>query len=151
MPDTSLTIEPASAPEVQQSAEDERTARDLAVVDALDRGVSYREICKTHGIAIGTVANIAERYAQFNEGAVSKLMQAKSLRMLAHWERAAETGAEFGKHAAAKEWLTHSLALKPVQSDSGSGAKVAVIIGVPGSPLDQPTTQVIVSQQDTDK
>lgn len=53
------------------------------------------------------------------------------------------TGAAAGKHAPAKEWLTHARALEPVQIEQPQGAKVAIIIGQPGAPIMPEGVQVL--------
>lgn len=131
---------------VQLSGDDELEQRQLAILDALAAGTPYREIAATHRISIASLSKIAQRMAELDKGAVAKLMQSKALRMLEHWERAAETGAESGKHAAAKEWLTHSKALEPVSTESSQGAKVAIMIGMPGQPAGPDPTQVLTVQ-----
>lgn len=136
---------------VQLTPDEEKALRDADILAALDRGEPYREIVKRFGLSFASVSRLAHRHAELETETMPKLMALKKLHAVDAWFRSMDVAADQGKHAPAKEWLTHAGVLAPVQSDSGSGAKVAVIIGVPGSPLDQPTTQVIVSQQDTDK
>lgn len=136
---------------VQLTAEQEREARQLQIMDALSRGESYAEIQARFTCSSATIAAIAKRMADFESGAVAKLMSVKALDMINLWQDAAVNGAKTGKHAPAKDWLLHARVLDPVQSDSGSGAKVAVIIGAPGQPVTLPNVQVITSQSVSDE
>lgn len=131
---------------VQQSRDHER---ELAILDALSRGVPYREISATHKISLGGLTRIAQRYAELEAGAVAKLMQSKALDMLGHWESAAIAGAKAGKHAPAKDWMIHAKALDPIQQTGESRVGVAVIIGTPGQPIDLPSVQVVDITRDS--
>lgn len=131
---------------VQQSRDHER---ELAILDALSRGVPYREISATHKISLGGLTRIAQRYAELEAGAVAKLMQSKALDMLGHWESAAIAGAKAGKHTPAKDWMIHAKALDPIQQTGESRVGVAVIIGTPGQPIDLPSVQVIDTSVDS--
>lgn len=126
--------------------DEEQAQRDSAILAALDRGEPYRKISAEHGIAISTLSHIASRRAKLESGKIAKLMQAKALEALEAWEEAMHSGAKQGKHAAAKEWLTHARALDPVGNDTGNGAKVAIIIGQPGQPVGMESLQVIHTQ-----
>ncbi len=136
---------------VQQSDDTETRTRELEILDALARRVPYREISDTYKISLGSLTAIAKRTAEIESGAVAKLMQTRALDAIDLWHAAMINGAINGKHAPAKDWLLHAKVLDPVQSDSGSGAKVAVIIGAPGQPVTLPNVQVITSQSLSDE
>ncbi len=129
--------------EVQQSPQTERDARDLAIIEALQRGEPYRKICAEHRISLGSLSVLAQRLASMEREGVAKLMALKSLDALEHWQQAMISGAKQGKHAPARDWLIHAKALEPLTSDTQAGAKVAVIIGMPGSPVELPSVQVL--------
>jgi len=112
-------------------------------MDALSRGESYAEIQKRFTCSSATVAAIAKRMAEFESGAVAKLMSIKTLDMINHWESAAISGAKNGKHAPAKDWLLHARVLDPVQQTGESRTQIAVIIGTHDQPIDLPSVQVI--------
>lgn len=135
---------------VQQSSSSITSVRDKLILDALRRGEPYREIAKTYSASLTTVVAIARQLDSFDKEGVAKFMALNALEMLDTWKDAAINGAKAGKHAPAKDWLLHAKVLDPVQSDSGSGAKVAVIIGAPGQPVTLPNVQVIASQSVTD-
>lgn len=136
-----------SAPLVHLTAEQEKDLRNADILARLGRGEPYRKIVEECGVAFATVSRIAQSQADLEVGAIAKLMQSKALRMLELWEEAAESGAKAGKHAPAKEYLTHAKALEPVSSDAQHGAKVAILIGMPGSPVTHEVMQVIDTQQ----
>ena len=124
--------------------------RDLDILDALSHGTPYREISQRFRVSITTLSTIAKRQAELESGAIANLMKTETLTMLDAWKDAALAGVAAGKHAAAKEWLTHSRVLAPILSDGGNqGAKVAIIIGQPGQPVDPLSLQVIDIQEDS--
>lgn len=135
-----------SVPAVTLSPEQQLEIRNADILARLDRGEGYRGIAEAHRISFQTIAKIAHAQQSLETGAIAKLMQSKALAALEHWETAMESGAKQGKHAAARDWLTHSKALEPVQSDAQSGAKVAILIGMPGQPIDGLSLQVIDSK-----
>lgn len=138
---------------IQQSTDATTSTRELEILDALARRVPYREISETYRISLGSLTAIAKRTAELESGAVAKLMQTKALDAIDLWYESMVNSAKAGRHAPAKDWLLHARVLDPVQSDSGSGAKVAVIIGGQGSPVSLPNVQVLTSQSvsgDTD-
>lgn len=132
---------------VQMSDEDKRLVRNAQILTRLGSGALYREIAAEFGVSIATVANVANAERGLEQGAIAKLMQAKTLQALEHWETAMESAAKQGKHAAARDWLTHSKALEPVGNEASGGAKVAIVIGMPGSPVGVDSPQVITVQQ----
>lgn len=131
---------PAAVQQCQVSIHDTREAE---ILDALHRGMTYTEIAQTYRASKTTIARIAHQMDAFDQGTVAKLMSIKALGALDAWETAMKTGAAMGKHAAAKDWLTHARVLDPVQSDASSGAKVTIIIGSDVSPLTPDLPQVI--------
>lgn len=131
---------------VQQTDPAVAEARQVAILDALARGTPWREICAAERCSFSTVARIAKRHAELETGAIARLMQSRALSALEHWETAMESGAKSGKHAPARDWLLHAGAIAPLQSDQGSGAKVAIIIGTPGHPARLESLQVIDTQ-----
>ncbi len=131
---------------IQLSETQKLAERDAAILSALDRGEPYRKISAEHAISIATLSRIANQRAQLETKKIAKLMQAKALDALEAWEEAMHSGAKQGKHAAAKEWLTHARALDPVGNEGGNGAKVAIIIGQPGQPVGMESLQVIHTQ-----
>ena len=140
----------APAEAIQLTDAELNRQRDLDIQDALRRGVPYREISQRYRISITTLCAISKRQAELESGAIANLMKTEALTMLDAWKDAALAGVAAGKHTAAKEWLTHARVLAPVVSDSGNtGAKVAIIIGQPGSPVDPMSLQVIDVQGDS--
>lgn len=103
----------------------------------------YREICAEHRVSMATVSRIAAQLSAIERDGIAKLMALKSLDALEHWQQAMISGAKQGKHAPARDWLIHAKALEPLTSDTQAGAKVAVIIGMPGSPVELPSVQVL--------
>lgn len=143
-----------STPAVQTTADTEAIARKLDILDRLASGTPYRQISKDCGISIGALTKIAQEQAQLEREGFRKLMLLKSLPMLEHWEEAAKSGARTGKHGPAKDWLLHAGAIEPLAQDESGGAKVAVIIGMPGQPVGLPDVQVLTGQRvtrDTDE
>lgn len=132
--------------QVQQNTETEQTLRNLAILDALAAGKSYRQIATEHKVSIATLSAIAKRQAELEKQGFAKLMMLKGLQMLEHWEQAAETGARTGKHAPARDWLLHAGAIEPLQSERPPEAKVTVVIGMPGQPVGLPDLQVLDAQ-----
>ncbi len=120
--------------------------RELAVIDALIAGQSYREIAAQHRLSFTAIADVARRMNTLNKESVSKLLQIKALDAVEAWAEAMKTGAKMGKHAPARDLLTHTKLLDPVQSDGAGGAKVAIIIGQPGQPVGMDALQVIHTQ-----
>lgn len=136
---------------VHRADDREQTLREIEILDALARGETYREIATTYKISIATLSKIAQRRAVLESGAIANLMQSEALTALEAWKTAMATGAAAGKHAAARDWLTHSKALEPVGNEASGGAKVAIVIGMPGSPVGVDSPQVITVQQVSSK
>lgn len=145
-PDTATAGAIATTTQVQQNTETEQTLRNLAILDALAAGKSYRQIATEHKVSIATLSAIAKRQAELEKQGFAKLMMLKGLQMLEHWEQAAETGARTGKHAPARDWLLHAGAIEPLQSERPPEAKVTVVIGMPGQPVGLPDLQVLDAQ-----
>ncbi len=120
----------------------ETDTRQLAILDALSRGVPYRQIAAEYRVGLATLVQLAKRQAALETGAVAKLMQGKALAMLEHWEKAAETGAAAGKHAPARDWLVTAKAIAPPQ-DAPQAPRVAIIIGTSEHPVDVSSLQVV--------
>jgi len=119
-------------------------------MDALARGETYREISDRFRLSSKDISAIARRMDVFDRDVLPRLMAQRAPEMLDTWALAAINGAKAGKHAAARDWLTHARVLDPVQSENTSnGAKVAIIIGMPGQPIEAPSVQVIETQQVT--
>ncbi len=134
---------------VRLSEDDERTIRNAGILARLASGTPYRQIMAEYHVGLATIAKVARDRADLEAGAIAKLMQAKALEALEQWEKAMIMGASQGKHAAARDWLTHSKALEPVTNEGQSGAKVAIIIGMPGQPVGGVSLQVIDSARVT--
>lgn len=118
----------------------------MRILDALAAGRTYAEIQAAERCSSATIAAIARRASEFERHTVAKLMSMKTLEALGAWEEAMRTGAKTGKHAPARDWLTHARVLEPVSSEPSVGAKVAVIIGMPGQPVGLPDAQVLIGQ-----
>lgn len=123
---------------------DPRTQLASEVLERVQRGVPYREICAELKLSIASISDIARKYTLFDTEVMPRLMAQRAPEMLDRWAEAAETGAKAGKHAAARDWLIHAKALEPVDtSTTSTGAKVAIIIGMPGQPVAVDSAQVI--------
>lgn len=120
--------------------------RQLAILDALTRGVAYRRIAETYRCSTSTLTGYAKRLANLESGAVANLMQMQALEALDEWRLARKVAAAEGKHAPARDWLTFSKALEQPASDAQSGAKVTIIIGQPGRPAGGMTPEVLIAQ-----
>lgn len=123
-------------------------ARRLAILDALARGVTYREIAATYRVGMRTLVTLAQEQAELEQLAIRKVMQTKTLAMLSHWENAALSGAIKGRHEPARDWLQASGAIQADAASQDRGAKVAILIGIPGAPVGGADAQVITLQQD---
>lgn len=136
--DMGLTEPTADTRAVQQSE-----VRDIAILADLDQGLTYRAAAAKHGVSLSTVGRIAAKL-EGQEAAARKYMANKALQAAEDWLAASAAAAKKGNHLPAKALLLHTGVIDPLQNE-GSGAKVQVIVGVPGSPLPQVVDAQVVS------
>lgn len=135
---------------VQQPQPVSKDERVIRIMERLASGATYREIQTELRLSFTAIAEVARRMNTLDTDVLPRLMAQRAPEMLDHWANAAISGAKAGKHAAARDWLTHARVLDPVQAEaSATGAKVAIIIGMPGQPITHDSPQVTVITGDS--
>ena len=92
---------------------------------------SYGAIARKVGYSDETVRLIIKAYLLADQELVKYTLATQTPEMLENWRRAAETGARYGKHAPARDWLQHAGAIEVI--DQSPKLQIAVVnVSVPG-------------------
>jgi hypothetical protein len=93
--------------------------------------LSTEQIAKACKVSRETARNLIRAYELQDRELIRAAMASRTPEMLESWAAAARTGARYGKHSPARDWLLHSGAIEPLVQQPQLAVAV-VNVGLPG-------------------
>lgn len=123
----------------------------LSLVEGLSRSEIARRVRRDREtvrnvLAADDTRHLAEQLATEARDEVLLTLRRNASRVAQDWIEASAVAKSRGDHRPARDLLLHARAIDPIASERDSAPRVAVIIGMPGRPVDLPDIRAFTEQ-----